>query len=146
MSLQSADLAFGANSEQNLTATLNGHFNTTLNRLGGFHIFDYIGEADGRTIEVELKTRRIRHDQYLTAIIGTNKIEYARANHIARDFYFVFCYSDGIYYTKYDPAVFAHLDTDDHYLRGARADCYNGEQRITHIPTSLLSPFGNGQN
>jgi hypothetical protein len=134
---QQADLAFGEANEHRLTDTLNAYFNTTLERRGGYNLFDYIGNTNGKTIEVELKTRRIPHDKYPTALIGYNKVAYC--DDPDKDYYFVFCYSDGIYYIKYDPKVFIHFDIDRSFVRSSRSDCSNTTQTVLLIPTTLLN-------
>jgi hypothetical protein len=135
-----ADRAFGAEGELNVGESLNRQFNTTLERRGGFYTFDYGGTLPtGRTIELELKTRRIRHDQYPTTMVGRNKIEYcSNAN---TDYYFVFNFSDGIYYIKYDKALFASFECRNDFVRSQRSDCPNPVQSVVYIPNNLLIPL-----
>jgi hypothetical protein len=135
-----ADRIFGAAGELNVGATLNRQFNTTLERRGGFHTFDYGGSLPtGRTIELELKTRRICHDQYPTTMIGRNKIEYC--TNPDTDYYFAFNFSDGLYYIKYDKALFATFECRNDFVRSQRSDCYNPVQSVVYIPNHLLLPL-----
>lgn len=94
----------------------------------------------GRTIYVELKTRRIKHDQYPTAIIGLNKLKWCQRDP-TKEYYFVFCYTDGLYYIKYDDTVFNEFERNLEYYRGERDDCINTAQSIVYIPSDLLQKF-----
>ena len=98
---------------------------------------DYTNETN--TTYVELKTRRIRHDAYHTALIGANKIAFC--SDPLKTYFFVFCYLDGIYYIKYDAAVFATFERSDNYYRGARPDCSNSVQSVVYIPINRLKAF-----
>jgi hypothetical protein len=128
------DVAFGTTSELNNLETLQNFFQTTLERRGGYSVFDYANP--GRTIEVELKTRRINHDTYDSAIIGQNKINYC--NNPDVEYWFAYCYMDGVYAIKYDAELFATFERNDSYRRGERADARNNADSIVYIPTNLL--------
>lgn len=108
-----------------------------LSRQGGFNIMDYTNAS--KTVYVELKTRRIRHDAYSTAMVGKNKVEFC--NDPTKNYYFVFCYTDGVFYIKYDKALFATFREENDFMRGERADCVNRPQRIVHIPREQLAPI-----
>jgi len=123
----------------NVSASLNREFNTTLERRGGFYTFDYAGpQTTGRTIEIELKTRRIRHDQYPTTMVGQNKIDYCSSPNV--DYYFAFNFSDGLYYIKYDRALFDTFERRNDFVRSYRNDCPNPVQSVVYIPNNLLIP------
>ena len=70
-----SDLAYGTSNERTHKQTLEEFFKKSLTHRGGYSTFDY---DDGATLFVELKSRRIRHDKYPTAIIGANKVATAR--------------------------------------------------------------------
>jgi hypothetical protein len=134
-----ADRTFGAIGEVQAYGILSSTFNTTLKRRGGFYTFDYAGaQPTGRTIEIELKTRRIRHDQYPSTMIGQNKIDYCSNPDI--DYYFAFNFSDGLYHIKYDKALFDTFERRDDFVRSERSDCYNPAQSVVYIPNNLLIP------
>lgn len=135
MATQVADLAFGTRSEDLIKNQIECIVKTPLTKLGGYSIMDYSNETN--TLYVELKTRRIRHDAYATALIGANKIAFC--NDPSKEYYFVFCYSDGIYYIKYDKKLFDTFERRDDYYRGERSDCYNPVQSVVYIPISKLS-------
>lgn len=132
---QRGDLEFGIKSEMTNHEILEGFLNTSLNRKGGYSVFDF--EDPTKTIFVELKTRRIRHDQYPTALIGLNKIQFCEFDRDVQ-YWFVFCYTDGIYAIKYERELFGGFDTTDSFVRGSRTDCEQREQSIVYIPVEHL--------
>jgi hypothetical protein len=138
MPSQREDLTYGTTNETTVLDKLQTFFGQTLQRQGGYEVMDYTNP--GRTIYVELKTRRIRHDQYPTAIIGLNKVMWCQKDP-SKEYYFVFCYTDGIYSIKYDPLVFNNFQRNLEYYRGERDDCINHAQSIVYIPSHLLQKF-----
>ena len=133
---QRADLAFGIASEEAHMSLLQDYLDTTLERKGGYATFDF--ENPERTIFVELKSRRIPHDRYDTAIIGFNKVAFA--DHMEGvQFHFVFCYTDGLYTIQYNKEQFDSFEVRDNYVRGARNDTHNKPQKVVLIPTNLLT-------
>ena len=137
MATQFADLAFGTSNEDKIKSQIERIAGTPLIKQGGYSIMDYTNEA--KTVYVELKTRRIRHDDYITAIIGANKVEFC--SDPTKNYYFVFCYSDGIYYIKYNESLFNTFQRSDHYYRGERSDCMNSVQSVYYIPIEGLTKF-----
>jgi hypothetical protein len=129
----SSDLAYGTTNEQTQQTRLEKFFNKKLNRRGGYSTFDY---DDGATLFVELKSRRIPHNKYPTAIIGANKVETAEKNP-NRAYWFCYAYEDGIYGIKYSKEVFDTFQHED-YSRGERADYHNRPQHCYFIPSDLL--------
>jgi len=136
---QKDDIIFGEKSEATLINRIEGLVGQPLARQGGFNIMDYTNSS--KTVYVELKTRRIRHNAYPTAIIGKNKIDFC--SDPSKEYYFVFSYLDGVFYIKYDADLFASFETEREFLRGDRNDCVNRPQFITLIPTHLLLPIPN---
>lgn len=63
------------------------------------HSFDY----QSPTRLVELKTRTVRRLQYFDTAIGINKIRHARCS--SREVFFVFRFSNGLFYWKFDHSV-----------------------------------------
>lgn len=128
-----SDLAFGTASEFKKHETLESIFKKTLIHRGGYAPFDY---DDGATLFVELKTRRIPHDKYPTAIIGANKVETAfkNPNHT---YWFCYSYEDGIYGIEYSKELFDTFTTSN-YSRGEREDYHNNAQECVFIPYELL--------
>jgi hypothetical protein len=127
------DRTFGVRSELTNHEVLEGFLNTTLNKKGTYSVFDF--EDPTKTIFVELKTRRIRHDQYPTALIGLNKVAFCEFEREVQ-YWFVFCYTDGLYAIKYDRELFANFETNDNFRRGDRPDV--GETSVVYIPVEYL--------
>ena len=137
MATQSADLAFGTRNEDTIKNQIETIAGTPLIKQGGYSVMDYTNDA--KTVYVELKTRRIKHDDYPTALIGANKIEFC--SDPTKNYYFVFCYSDGIYYIKYDDSLFNTFERSNNYYRGERADCINNAQSVFYIPIGRLTQY-----
>lgn len=112
---KTADLAFGLGSEEKNKKTLETFFRCGLKKTGQYDVMDWSDEAE--TIFIEMKTRRVKHNQYPTALIGKNKVEFCeKSNAIC---YFVYVYLDGMFYVKYDKALFDTFVCED-YQRGWR--------------------------
>ena len=129
------DLAFGTKNEETVWKQIEGMTGCSLSRLGGYSPLDYTNEA--KTVWVELKTRRIKHDAYPTALIGANKVEFCKTPNAS--YYFVFSYNDGLWYIKYDKELFDSFHLEDGFERSWRPDASNAPQRIVHIPVNHLS-------
>ena len=128
------DYSFGTQNEQTAKSKLDCFFNTKLLYRGGNSTFDY----DNRNnVFVELKSRRIRHDKYDTAIIGANKVE-AAINNPNNTYWFCYMYEDGLFGIKFDAEKFSKFERRM-YSRGDRADHHNRPQLCYFIPTSQLS-------
>jgi hypothetical protein len=128
------DLAFGTKNEENVWTTIENALGTKLTRLGGYSPLDYTNEA--KTIWAELKTRRIAHNQYPTALIGKNKVDFCDKENVA--YYFVYSYNDGLWYIKYDKALFDTFRVEIEYERGWRPDASNAPSAVVHIPVEHL--------
>jgi len=85
-----SDLEFGLNAEIILKNTLENEFGL-LNQLDKYNPFDY--ENDDYLIE--LKSRRINHNQYPTAMVNLSKI--LKTNNSNKNRVIVFNYLDGLY-------------------------------------------------
>ena len=130
------DYSYGTTNEQNTKSKLDVFFNTKLIHRGGNSTFDY---DNGSNIFVELKSRRIKHDQYDTAIIGANKVESALKNP-DNTYWFCYLYNDGLFGIKFDAEKFSKYERRM-YSRGSRDDKNDKPQLCYFIPTSHLSPF-----
>jgi len=95
-SLFKADQLFGEEKEKELLPVISSYFNFNLKPKHRYFVFDY--ECD--TAFIELKSRRGIRTEYPTTIVGKNKIDYA--DKCNKDVYFVFNFSDGLFYWKYD--------------------------------------------
>jgi len=136
MASYSSDRAFGTTSEADNLERLTTFIGTTLNRTAGqFCAFDY--EDPTKTIMVELKTRRVRHDTYPTAIINRSKIVFARERPNVQ-FWFVFCYLDGLFAIQYEQELFNGFECDNGFVRGTREGIEDSATAVVHIPAHLL--------
>jgi hypothetical protein len=135
MATKASDLAFGLMNEDLIQTQIESIAGTPLIKQGGYSVMDYTNDA--KTVYVELKTRRIKHNAYPTALIGANKIEFC--SDPQKNYFFVFCYLDGIYFIKYDEALFNTFERSDNYYRGARSDCFNSVQSVFYIPIERLT-------
>lgn len=127
------DLAYGTGNEKTQLKILENFFKKPLTRRGGYSTFDY---DDGATLFVELKSRRIRHNKYPTAIIGANKVEVAKANP-TRSYWFCYAYEDGVFGIQYSKELFDTFECTD-YSRGEREDYHNRPQSCYFIPSEYL--------
>lgn len=91
-----ADQIYGQAKEKELLPILSSYFNFKLKPKHRYFVFDY--ECD--TAFIELKSRRGIRTEYPTTIVGKNKIDYA--DKCGKDVYFVFDFSDGLFYWKYN--------------------------------------------
>lgn len=130
------DLAFGLASEATNRRKLEAFFGCGLNKTAQFDAMDW--SNDPKSLFVEMKTRRIRHNQYPTALIGKNKVDFCKKSNA--DCYFVYVYQDGIYYIKYDEALFATFECAE-YERGWREGGIQPKQLFYFIPYQHLSPL-----
>lgn len=133
------DYTFGIASEEKNKIILESVFNTTFTRRGGMVTFDYDNmdtPTKPKTIYAELKTRRVKHNTYSTAIIGANKVWVASQNPNA-EYWFVYNYTDGIYGIKYDKDVFDGFNRGD-FQRGERSDKIDLPQDCYFIPHESL--------
>lgn len=139
MATQKEDIRFGIDNEVNVLEVLQNYLQTTLQRSGGYAVMDYTNP--GKTIYVELKSRRIKHDTYKSALIGYNKVQFCKNS--TADCYFVWLYTDGLYWCKYDPELFDSFNVNHEYYRGEREDCINYAQSIVYVPVEHLSKWEN---
>jgi hypothetical protein len=128
------DVAMGENSENRNFLTLQRYLSTTLEHNGTYAVMDF--SNPNKTVYVELKTRRIRHDQYPTALIGKNKIDFC--SDPTKSYYFVYSYVDGLYAIKYSKALFDTFETAV-YKRNDRPDAPAVENIVVYIPHEHLA-------
>lgn len=135
MRTQKDDIEMGELSETMLIPMVEELVGEAVARQGGFNIMDYTNAS--KTIYAELKTRKIPSTRFPTAMIGKNKVEFC--NDPTKHYYFIFCYTDGVFYIKYDATLFSTFHEENDFVRSERADCVNRPQRIIHIPRNLLA-------
>ena len=95
------DLNFGLESEKEKVEIIKEKFGQGLKKVkDNYFVFDFACE----NCYVELKTRKCELNKYPSTMIGMNKIDYA--SHTNRPVYFVFAFTDGMYYWKYNKEDF----------------------------------------
>ncbi len=134
MATQANDYLLGFGSERKCISLLGNFFAKPLYSNGRYAPFDYSDE--GKTIFVELKTRRISHDAYPTTIIGANKV--AQCTDPTKQYWFAYCYQDGIYVIQYNKELFDTFENNPEYQRGVRSDTANNSQNVIFIPIHHL--------
>jgi hypothetical protein len=128
------DVVLGSDSESRNFLTLQRYLSTTLEHNGTYAVMDFSNPT--KTVYVELKTRRIRHNQYPTALIGKNKIDFC--NDASKSYYFVYSYVDGLFAIKYNKALFDTFETSA-YKRNDRPDAPAVENTVVYIPYEHLT-------
>ena len=99
MSLE-RDLNFGIGEEETLKPQLEKWIGGSIKKLDEMNLFDF--ELEEQKILIELKSRRITHNKYTTALIGQNKVNLAvEKQKEGYEIFFVFNYVDGIYFVKF---------------------------------------------
>jgi hypothetical protein len=143
MNSKTEDLKLGELNETKALPEIETFLNTKLTKdKNKYATFDFFN--DPKTIYVELKSRRIKHDKYNTALIGENKVKWCKNPDI--NYYFVWLYNDGIYYLKYDKELFATFKVEKEYFVKMRFDVGSFEtSSVVHIPTNKLNKIPNIQ-
>lgn len=96
MPTDNEEYAFGAAQEEELKPLFETYFNTELEHTEKWDPFDFVG----KNIKIELKSRRNTYSKYPTTIVGMYKINKIRE--CDGEHFFVFNFTDGIYYWKYN--------------------------------------------
>lgn len=110
MATKKQDLEMGKNAEDETIPVLNEYFKTTFSKNENVYgVIDFFNED--KTIYVELKARRLKHNQYETVMIGQNKIKYYK-NLKGSSCYLCFKYIDGLFIIKYDKELFKTFKTN----------------------------------
>lgn len=93
------DLSFGFSKEKSILPIIKNKFGNDIEpHPDKFSLYDF---SDNDTL-IELKSRHIRHNQYPTALIGKNKLDYFKTEiKNGMKVYLVYCYTDGIFFVEY---------------------------------------------
>lgn len=125
------DKKYGDNSENNIIDCIEKHFDTKITKTNGYYdLMDFYDDDN----YYEIKSRRNKYNQYPTTMIGYNKILYAQKS--IKDVYFIFSFTDGNYYYKYN-------DNDKFNINmGGRDDRGKEEfKKYFYIPIENLTKF-----
>jgi hypothetical protein len=136
------DLQMGEMNENKNVSTLSGFFKTHLTKDNNkYATIDWTNPSN--TIYVELKSRRINHNLYPTAVIGLNKVKFC--NDPNKKYYFVFGYNDGLYYIQFDKELFKNFSIKPMKI-AYRNDVGRHEiSDVVHIPINLLIKIENNK-
>jgi hypothetical protein len=120
----------GDEAEEAVKPIIESYFNVKLKKTDTYHIFDFIDEAK---VYYELKARLNKYNRYPTTMVGANKINVLRS--VNKIGYFIFLFTDGLYYYKYDkdnkdPLIFEEGGRKDRGKEELKLYCY--------IPIELL--------
>jgi hypothetical protein len=134
MSLRSFkdDYAAGIAIESDLKSMLEFKFVDKLIKTGRYDTLDYEGER----CFVEIKSRTNRYAQYPTTMIQQSKFDYARKQ--TKPVYFVFAFTDGVYYIQYNSEVFDAFESG-YFQRPGRIDKTDRRQVYVYIPITSLT-------
>lgn len=128
-----ADQIYGREKENTVLPILIDFFKLELKPTKNYFVYDY----EGPNTYIELKSRRNPKAKYPTTIVGKNKIDYAE--NCGKDVYFVFDFTDGLYYWKYDKTMIGDKIRFD---KGGRFDRGRVEvKQYAYIDVELLLPL-----
>ena len=109
------DYTFGIKKEVELLPKIKLFFNDeTITQLDRLNVFDYKGDNK----YIELKSRNCNYNKYPTTMIGYNKIK--KALELNEDIYFIFNFTDGIYYFKFDKNIQLEIKQGGRFDRGKK--------------------------
>jgi hypothetical protein len=132
------DKIFGLNNEIKHLSILSNYFKTTFKKYDSdYSLLDFYS-PDKKYLE--MKSRRITHNQYPTSIFNVHKIdEFNNVININEDskLYIVFIYLDGVYYIEYNKEIFNKFEMKK-FKRNDRAGIIDNLNFCYFIPTNLL--------
>jgi len=130
MEQKKRDLKFGMDSETYLLPKFKEIFGNNLEQNNQYDIFDYENE----NFMIELKTRRIRHDQFYDLQIGLNKLEFAFQT---KDKISVIVWNciDGLYYWIPKAKQF------DVRMGGTQKRGWNEKKLCAFVPCKYIKPL-----
>lgn len=132
MSIRKGNVKYGLSQENEVLNILKDHFKIPNLRktVNIYSTMDFTSED----YEFELKSRKFEYNKYPTTIIGDNKIQYAATHH--KTIIFVFKFTDGIYFIKYDKNLFKDFITRNETIF---RDNKTEKKYNCHIPIEKLT-------
>jgi hypothetical protein len=132
MSVRSKDLAFGFGKEESEFSLIKNALDSNLVKTPPNYVFDY----ESNESLVELKSRRNTKDKYPDTMVGKNKLD--ACNKTSKHAYFVFSFTDGLYYWKYNENDLTNGNVT--FRRGGRNDRGKPEWKdnYAYINTQIL--------
>tara|TARA_R110002167_G_scaffold283618_1_gene488820 strand:- start:62 stop:487 length:426 start_codon:yes stop_codon:yes gene_type:complete len=131
-----ADIQFGAEKEENIINSLQKYFQSSDIHAMNDKYCIYDAEDSTTKTRYEIKARRIKFTTYPTTIIPVHK---KNASKNCDRLLFVFGFSDGLYYVKYDQVLFNTFDTKS--ISYNRLGCATKPVLHYCIPNEYLLPI-----
>ena len=130
MEMKKRDLQMGFSNEKKLLPKFKKIFGDDLEQNNQFDIFDYENEK----YQIELKTRRIRHNQFYDLQVGLNKLEFAFKT---KDKISVIVWDciDGLYYWIPKARQFTVR------MGGTQKRGWNEEKLCAFVPNKYIKPL-----
>ena len=126
---------FGTSNEAKLKPKLEQFFGCDFTQKDRYAPFDFYGNKDHKEVQLELKTRKCKVNTYPTTFINHSKI----LKITDEETYFIFNFTDGVYYIKYDKDLFNTFEVKEVYTNNC--DFSKGYRTNVLIPVSHLSPL-----
>lgn len=124
-----SDYSFGKKSEDIVLGKIENHFKDNIKSVKSqTSVYDYEGELN----IYELKTRTNTYRAYNTTLLGYNKVISSNKKQI-----FVFSFTDGLYYIKYDEELFNTFEKKL-FVRNQRSDYNDVLKLYIFIPIDKL--------
>jgi len=130
MDIKKNDELMGKLHEDLILDILKEDYKIIASKTDDYHFFDLY---DGKCY-YEVKSRNCNVNKYDTTIVGYNKIKFART--CGKDCIFIFSFTDGIYYYKYNDK-----DNFDVKVCGRSDRGTNEYNMYMYIPISVLKRF-----
>jgi hypothetical protein len=127
------DYDYGKSVEGNVLNTIQTYFHDSdiTSIQNPYSVYDF----KSKTKRFELKSRNNTKNRYATTMIGENKV--LDASKFKGEYIFLFNFTDGLYYIKYDQQVFDTFEVD---IRGRKDRGYAEMAKYVLIPVKLLKP------
>ena len=121
------DYVFGINQESIVLEKVNKQFNDNIIKAKNkFEKYDFKGDK----YFYELKSRNNKYDTYPTTLIDISKV-------VNDDMIFLFNFTDGLYYIKYDKTLFDTFECKE-FVRHKRYDYVDKPKPYYYIPINKL--------
>lgn len=130
---KNVDISFGLAKEKSILPIIKTRFGDDITKHPDkYSLYDF---SNNNTL-IELKSRNIRHNQYPTALIGANKIDffYKQIKENNKKVILLYSYTDGIFYVEYTGNEDWKNDRICRYGRGVAEPSV-----VYHIPYTSLT-------
>lgn len=119
-------LEYGLSNENKILLNIQNVFSKNIEKSKyKYSKYDYFDKQSKYIFE--LKTRRITHNQYPTALLNVCKINY-------KNLIIIYEYTDGLFYVEYNKNLFNTFKTNLQHIHN-----YTQSQDVIHIPYQFLT-------